>query len=90
MKELIIFDPLKDDLQDALRHARLVQVIGVIVTDPSQLTVAHEFDVEILPMFGRPEQALKTAQDILEASDSAVVVMEKTDEPHRLVGPASE
>ena len=76
MKELIIFDPLKDDLQDALRHARLVQVIGVIVTDPSQLTVAHEFDVEILPMFGKAE-ALETAQKLSEASDSAVVVIRR-------------
>lgn len=77
MKDVIVVnsDCTDDELQDALRQAKLMQVIGVIVTEPKHLTMAQEFGTEILAMFGKTEQALKTAQEISETSDSAVVVI---------------
>jgi hypothetical protein len=77
MKNVIVVRPYcsTDELQDALRQAKLMQAIGVIVTEPKNLSMAQEFDAEIIAMFGKTEQALKAAQEISEASDSAVVVI---------------
>ena len=76
LKEVIVVhSDNPDELQSALRNAQLLKAIGVIVTEPKHLNIAQEFGIDIVAMYGKPEQAIQKAQEISEDDDVAVVVI---------------
>lgn len=78
MKEILTVksELTEHELKSLLIHISINPPVGVIVTRPQDISLAQEFNTDVLQMFdSRPEDVASAARDISTGAEALVIVI---------------